>query len=113
MSSISKNNNSSNLPSFANVVFPDSYPYVISSSLNNNSFIVVNTNSEATILLPTNPFQGQSFRIKDGNGLSSSNPITIDGNGNNIDDQNIYIIAFSWGFVGVLFNGLQWNVSNN
>lgn len=104
---------SNNAPAMANVVFPESYPYSVPSNLPNNSFIVMDTNSPETATLPPTPTVGMSYRFKDGVGLSSSNPVTIEGNGNTIDGSETYTIAFSWGFVGVLFNGLQWNVSNN
>lgn len=92
------------------VTFPSDYPYQIVST---DYAIIVDTTESRTIELPAAPIQGVRYFVKDGNGLSNSNPITVDGNGNTIDDQPNYIISFTWGFVSVLFNGLQWNVSNN
>lgn len=113
MSSISKNNTGPSAYPLANVVFPNSYPYTVAPNLPNNSFVVVDTTQSRTVNLPSTPAMGMSYRFKDGNGLSSSNPITIEGNGNTIDEETTYTIAFSWGFVGFIFNGTQWNVSNN
>lgn len=93
----------------SNVVLPLVYPYEI---LKNNQYIIVNASVANTIILPDAPVGNPRYVIKDGTGDSGANPITIDGNGNTIDDLPTYVIQSSWGFVGVLWNGTQWNVIN-
>lgn len=110
MSSIWKGSQSGSVPALVAVTFPQSYPYTIQST---DYAIIVDTSEARTINLPASPQTGVRYFIKDGSGESNSNPITVFGNGNTIDDEPEYIISFTWGFVGVLFNGLQWNVSNN
>ncbi len=88
---------------------PDVYPYTVTS---NNYAIIVDTTSARTINLPSSPSTGLDNLIKDGSGLSNSNPITIVANPNTIDGQVNYTIQQTYGWVGLLFNGVQWNVVN-
>jgi hypothetical protein len=77
-----------------------------------NYALITSVEEPVTIVLPPTPTKGNRYLFKDGTGTSGSNAITIEGNGNSIDDQTSYTIQNNWGFVSVLFNGAQWNVVN-
>jgi hypothetical protein len=100
-------------PSFINIVpvtHPDAYPYQV---MTDNFYIIVDSSAEpTTIILPPAPQEGNRFVIKDGAGNSGSNAITIEGNGNTIDGEPLYVIQNDYGFVGVLFDGFEWKVIN-
>lgn len=91
------------------VVSPVSYPYNI---LPTDYAVIVDTSQARTLNLPTPPVKGMMFLIKDGSGGSGANAITVNGNGSTIDDQPDYTVQLSYGFVGVLYNGVQWSVVN-
>ena len=48
------------------------------------SQVLVNTNSNITLTLPSNPSFGNQVRIVDGYGFASNHSITVNGNGSNI-----------------------------
>lgn len=96
-------------PTFINITFPGSYPYTVVAP---DEAIIVNTSQIQTINLILSPKKGMHFLIKDGTGSAGSNPITIQGNSNNIDGNPQYIMATNFGFVKFLFNGTQWNIIN-
>lgn len=85
------------------------YPYTVTSS---DSAIIVDTTSSRIVNLPINPLVGMNILIKDGSGLSNSNPITVSSGVKTIDSQIDYTIQQTYGYVGLLFNGIEWNVIN-
>ena len=92
------------------MTFPESYPYQIVSS---DFYIMADsTDGPVTLLLPPTPQIGNRFFIKDADGTSGLNPITISGNGNTIDGQPDYTLQNNYAFVGVLFDGSEWKVIN-
>lgn len=93
----------------APVTHPLSYPYQVEST---DFYIIVDSSQSRAINLPFFPAIGNRFVIKDGDGESNANPITIDGSGNTIDSFSTYTIQSSYGFVGVLFDGTEWKVIN-
>lgn len=110
MSQMCKTVSVNGMPGVVPVTFPLSYPYQM---LQTDRAIIADTTTPVTIILPLNPVSGQTLSIKDNTGLAGSNPITIQGNGKMIDSQADYTIQFNWGFVGLIYNGTQWNVINN
>lgn len=107
MSQISKIGSTGGIPGVVPVTFPDSYPYQM---LPTDRAIIVDTNQARTVSLMPSPLTGYTVSFKDDTGMSGANPITIDGNGNNIDGQTVYMIQFNYGFAGMRYNGIQWNI---
>lgn len=56
------------------------------------------------------PVINTRLQIKDGRGDATTNPITIQGNGNTIDGSSTSVINTNYGSIALVFNGTQWNV---
>lgn len=67
--------------------------------------------SVTTILLPPAPAQGHQLRVKDGAGNAGTYPITVDGNGKNIDGGTIASIPFDYGALYVIYDGTKWGIN--
>lgn len=106
MSQIAKIQSSSSAGNM-NVTFVNSTPF---QAVNGQELLVVNTSTVKTILLPSNPPTGSVFIIKDGSGDAGSNVATVDGNGKTIDSMTQYFVQTNYGFVQLVFNGIEWNV---
>ncbi len=67
------------------------------------------------ITLPLDPVINTVLTIKDGQGYAAIYPISINGNGFNIDNlsDSPFTIATAFGFVVLLFDGAQWNTIGN
>jgi hypothetical protein len=64
-----------------------------------------------TVSLPASPSTGQVHYIKDSGGnASGGTPITIAGNGNNIDGNATIEIRRQYGSFTVIYNGTEWNI---
>jgi len=62
-----------------------------------------------TLKLPSDPYRGQRFEIKDANGaISPSYPIVIDGNGHKIDRDNVVNMIAPYQAVTVTYSGIIW-----
>lgn len=72
--------------------------------------IFCNFNAARSVILPTTPFPGQSYRIKDISNNAATNNITVDGNGINIDAAATYAINTNYGSIDVIYNGTTWSV---
>lgn len=73
------------------------------STANQNMLLVVDTSSGAiTITLPESPIDKQSVKVKDG-GNAYTNPITIDGNGKQIEGDSTAIVETNYGALEVMF----------
>jgi hypothetical protein len=70
-------------------------------------FLGVITDTPCTITLPAGTL-GKAFIIKDSVGDSSTNNITIVGS--TIDGQASYVLKTDWSSIGVVYNGIEWNV---
>jgi hypothetical protein len=65
-----------------------------------------------TLKLPSNPYRGQRFEIKDANGaISPSFPIVVNGNGNNIDQKATFDMNQPAQAIAVTYNGIKWLVT--
>jgi hypothetical protein len=65
-----------------------------------------------TLKLPTNPYRGQRFEIKDANGeISTSSPIVIDGNGHKIDNDNTMKLIQPYQGDTVTYTGIKWIIT--
>jgi len=52
---------------------------------------------------------GETFEIKDSNGNAGASPITVSGNGHNIDGSSTYSISSNYGSLTARYNGTQWS----
>jgi hypothetical protein len=89
------------------ITSPGSYPY---TTLNTDYIILVDTSSARTINLIATPNTGQTYYIKDNVGSALTNHITVSPAAGNIDGSSSYTILTAYGFVGLVYNGTQWNV---
>lgn len=71
---------------------------------------VDSTASPITVFLPLNPEFGTLISIKDAAGTSSGNPITINGNGKNIDGSSAFIIAVPYEAFSFWYNNIEWQL---
>ena len=98
---------------------PAGMPYA-SASANfsasaNTSYIVDTSTSSITITLPGSPVFGQQIGIIDGTGNASTNPITVYGNGSNIQglNSNMTVNTNRSAFTIVYYNTAQgWLLTN-
>ena len=92
-----------NLP----VTLVDSAAY---PATNDDYFIGVIFNGASTITLPAGTL-GKIFIIKDSTGDALTNPITVVATASTIDGAANYIIDSPWGSIGLIYNGIEWNVT--
>lgn len=62
-----------------------------------------------TITLPVSVI-GKVYVIKDSIGDANANPITIVAASNTIDGEANYILNVDWSSVGIIYNGIEWNI---
>ena len=77
---------------------------------NTDYFIGVIFNGATTITLPAGTL-GKIFIIKDSVGDALTNPITVVATASTIDGAANYIIDSPWGSIGLIYNGIEWNVT--
>jgi len=76
--------------------------------------IAVNYAGAVTITLPDGSGEGKyskfpfTLLVVDESGAASSNNITIQGNGNNINGASSQVINSNYGLLKVYFNGTEW-----
>lgn len=64
-----------------------------------------------TVNLPASPTTGQVHYVKDTTGTASNaSPITVAGNGNNIDGNATIEIRRNYGSFTLIYNGTEWNI---
>ena len=75
-----------------------------------SSYVILgdSTGGAFTITLPSSPISGQAFKIKDAGGDALSEPITVNGNGNNIDGGATAMINTSYGALELMWSGTEW-----
>lgn len=72
-------------------------------------FIGVIYEGPCTVTLPATT-AGKSFIIKDSIGSATTNTITITTTGSTIDGEASYLLNSDWGSIGLVYNGIEWNV---
>ena len=72
-------------------------------------YLAVNVTEAASIVLPVAPV-GTVFVVKDIDGDSSINPITITGLGALVDGVASATINADYGSLSFVFNGVEWNI---
>jgi len=63
-----------------------------------------------TVILPSSPTIGKEITIADTKGDGNTNNVTIQGNGNNINDNATATINTDYGSFTIVWNGVVWNV---
>jgi len=63
-----------------------------------------------TLYLPSSPITGEHHVIKDAEGLCQTYPVTLDGNGKNIDGAATFPINVAWMTTSVVYNGTRWSI---
>jgi hypothetical protein len=66
--------------------------------------IMVDTSSARTVNLPPNPLNGDVYVVKDSTGNASSNTITVNGNGRNINGGADHTISTNYGFASFVYD---------
>ena len=92
-----------NLP----VTLVDSATYL---ATNDDYFIGVIFDGTTTITLPAGT-TGKIFIIKDSQGDALANPITVVATASTLDGEASYIIDSPWGSIGLIYNGIEWNIT--
>jgi hypothetical protein len=81
------------------------------TTLGDADYVYFANAGSTTITLPAAPTAGQVFYIKDSGGnASGATPITVAGNGNNIDGNATIVIRRQYGSFTVIYNGTEWNI---
>jgi len=81
------------------------------TTLTDADYVYMVTAGSTTVTLPASPTEGQEFIIKDRDGSASgATPITIAGNGNNIDGNASIILKRKYGSFTLVYSGTEWNI---
>lgn len=81
------------------------------TTLTDADYIYLVTAGSVTVTLPASPTEGQKFIIKDRDGSASGGtPITIAGNGNNIDGNANIVLKRKYGAFTMVYSGTEWNI---
>jgi hypothetical protein len=65
-----------------------------------------------TLKLPSDPYRGQRFEIKDANGATTdATPIVIDGNGHKIDHDDTRNMTGPYEAITVTYTGVKWIIT--
>jgi hypothetical protein len=73
--------------------------------------IVMVTAAAAVITMPASPTEGQTYIIKDRDGLSTgASKIIIEGNGNNIDSNSFIRLNNTYSSATLVYSGTEWNL---
>ena len=73
-------------------------------------FLGVIADGGSVVTLPSGTV-GKVFIIKDSLGTASTNSIVVQATGSTIDGQGVYILDSDWSSIGLIYNGIEWNVT--
>ena len=73
-------------------------------------FLGVIADGGSVVTLPSGTL-GKVFIIKDSLGTASTNSIVVQATGSTIDGQGVYILNSDWASIGLIYNGIEWNVT--
>jgi hypothetical protein len=73
-------------------------------------FLGVIADGGSVVTLPSGTV-GKVFIIKDSLGTASTNSIVVQATGSTIDGQGVYILDSDWASIGLIYNGIEWNVT--
>jgi hypothetical protein len=72
-------------------------------------FLGIIYDGTVTVTLPTSNV-GKVYIIKDAVGDAAANPITVNTTASSIDSLSSYTIDNDWASIGLIYNGIEWNV---
>ena len=72
---------------------------------------IVGLSAPFTIFLPTFPFLGDAYEIKDTTGNAGTSNVTVNGNGTNIDGSSSFALAQPYAAATFTFTGTTWSVT--
>ncbi len=73
-------------------------------------FLGVIADGGCVVTLPSGTL-GKIFIVKDSLGTASTNSVVVQATGSTIDGQGVYILASDWASIGLIYNGIEWNVT--
>ena len=79
------------------------------TALATDYFLCVDVAAPVTITLPTG-ILGTVYIVKDCDGDSFTNPITIQGTGGQLVDGSVATINTPYGSIQLIFNGVEWSI---
>jgi hypothetical protein len=83
----------------------------VNTTLTEANSVVMTTAGGLTITLPATPIEGQTYVIKDRDGLSTgANKIIIEGNGNDIDGNTFIRLNNRYASATLVYSGTEWNL---
>jgi trimeric autotransporter adhesin len=81
------------------------------TTLTDADYVYMVTAGSTTVTLPASPTEGQQFVIKDRDGnASGGSPITIAGNGNDIDGNASIVLKRRYGSFTLVYSDTEWNI---
>jgi hypothetical protein len=97
-------------------VIPDFEPQMITVSTTTtlatgfSGFVGVDntTGAPMTVTLPTGPMSPQRITVKDIGGNAGTYPITVAGNGQNIENASSLILRGDYNWVDLIYTGAKW-----
>ena len=93
---------------------PISTNYAVDSGLTPDLVLLTDTTAAIlTITLPAAPAKGRVLTISDSTGQAGAHAITVDGNGQNINGAATQTINSAFGYLTILYTGLQWVIIGN
>jgi hypothetical protein len=72
--------------------------------------LALDTPADFTVSLPSSPLAGDIVEVSDSTGIAASHPITIDGNGKNINGDPSLVLATNFGSAMLQYGAGAWNV---
>jgi hypothetical protein len=79
------------------------------SATTDEYFLGVIYDGVTTVTLPVGVL-GKAYIIKDSVGDAETNPIVVQATGSTIDGDTSYTINVNWASIGLVYNGIEWNV---
>ncbi len=79
------------------------------SASSDEYFLGVIYDGSCTITLPVGTL-GKAFIIKDSVGDATTNNIVVQTTGSTIDGEATYVLDSDWASIGLIYNGIEWNV---
>lgn len=75
-----------------------------------NSFFNAITSGTTNVILPPAPSAGETFVVKDIDGIAATSPITVEGSGDTIDGSASKEIASNYGSMTLIYGPIEWNI---
>jgi hypothetical protein len=80
-------------------------------ALSDDLIAITTLSAPFTVFLPTFPFLGDSYEIKDTTGNAGTSNVTVNGNGSNIDGAATYLLNQAYAAVTFTYTGTTWSIT--